>query len=272
MKNLQLNIIIALVLGVVAGFILPDFVSVYAFLGKGFITLLKYIVVPLVFASLISGVISLGSLSSLRKMGLKTLAYFVATTAISSSIIILLAILINPGKGFKIQQGTEKVVKSAMTIKQMFFQIIPTDFVSFISGGNMLFTVIISILLGVLIISYGRNLAFPIDELFEGFNEFMMIITNWVIALSPIGIFGLIAQLIVTTGTESFIPLLKYILVVLLGLLIHALGVIPLIIKLFVKVSPISVAKDAFTSLTTGFTTASSAATLPILMEDSRKN
>ena len=153
----------------------------------------------------------------------------------------------------------------------MFIQIIPTDFIGFISGGNMLFLIIISILIGVLIISFGRNIAFPIDELFEGFNEFMMIITNFVIALSPIGIFGLVAHLIATTGTDAFLPLLKYMLVVFVGLILHAVGVIPLFLKLFVKVSPIAVAKDVFTSLTTGFTTASSAATLPILMEDARK-
>ncbi|MEC8678222.1 MAG: cation:dicarboxylase symporter family transporter, partial [Candidatus Margulisiibacteriota bacterium] len=157
-----------------------------------------------------------------------------------------------------------------MTFKEMFFEIIPQDFMSFISGGNMLFLIIISILIGILIITLGKNITFPVDELFEGFNEFMMIITNWIIAFSPIGIFGLIAKLIVTTGFASFIPLLKYMGVVLLGLSIHALIILPLIIKLFLRCSPIAVAKDVFTSLMTGFTTASSAATLPILLDDSR--
>lgn len=270
MKNLQLNIIISVILGVIAGFFASDYLNIYSFLGSTFITLLKYIVVPLVFASLISGVISLGNLSSLQKMGFKTLLYFIVTTLISSVIGIVLAIGINPGKGFILLQDIVPKATTALSFKQMFSQILPTDFFSFISGGNMLFLILISILIGILIITFGRNISFPIDELFEGFNEFMMIITNWVIAFSPIGIFGLIAQLIITTGVASFIPLLKYMLVVVVGLLIHAFIIIPLIIKMVMKCSPLSVAKDVFTSLTTGFSTASSAATLPILMEDAR--
>ena len=209
MKNLQLNIIISVILGVIAGFFASDFINVYTFLGKAFITLLKYIVVPLVFASLISGVISLGSVSSLRIMGIKTLFYFIITTCISASIGILLAIGINPGKGFSLQPDSAELVTEALSINQLLLQIIPTDFIGFISGGNMLFLILISILIGILIITIGRNISFPIDELFEGFNDFMMIITNWVIAFSPIGIFGLVAQLIVTTGAAAFIPLLK---------------------------------------------------------------
>ena len=269
--NLQTNILLSVLLGVIAGFFADQFIAFYIFLGKGFITLLKYIVVPLVFASLISGVISLGNLTTLKKMGLKTLVYFVFTTAISSTIGILLALSVNPGKGFTLPQSVGIAAAKAMSFREMFTQIIPTDFMAFISGGNMLFVILFSILLGVLIVAFGKNIAFPLDELFEGFNEFMMIITGWVIAISPIGIFGLVAQLIVTTGISAFVPLLKYMLVVMVGLVIHAFGIIPLIIKIFVKCSPISVAKDVFTSLATGFTTASSAATLPILLEDSRK-
>jgi len=269
--NLQTNILISVILGVMAGFFADEFINTYMFLGKGFITLLKYIVVPLVFASLISGVISLGNLNSLQKMGFKTLVYFIMTTAIASTIGILLAVIINPGKGFILAQTEGSVVTSAISFKEMFAQIIPTNFIGFISGDNMLFLIILSIVIGILIVAFGRNIAFPIDELFEGFNEFMMIITGWVIAISPIGIFGLVAQLIITTGFSAFVPLLKYMFVVTAGLAIHAFVVIPLIIKTFVKCSPFSVVKEVFTSLATGFTTASSAATLPILLEDTRK-
>jgi len=270
MKNLQINIILAVILGVLAGLYAADFLHVYEFLGNAFIKVLKYVVVPLVFASLVSGIISLGNITLLQKMGFKTLVYFVATTFIASSIGIGLSKILNPGSGFSVIPEGASVVSKAMTFKEMFFEIIPQDFMSFISGGNMLFLIIISILIGILIITLGKNITFPIDELFEGFNEFMMIITNWIIAFSPIGIFGLIAKLIVTTGFASFIPLLKYMGIVMLGLSIHALIILPLIIKLFLRCSPIAVAKDVFTSLMTGFTTASSAATLPILLDDSR--
>ncbi len=269
--NLQINIIIAVVLGIILGLVAPGFLSTYTLLGKIFISLLKYIVVPLVFASLITGIISLGNIKSLQKMGLKTVTYFIATTAISSTIGLLLALLIKPGKGFSFNEGALDSVNGSVSLNDMFNQIIPTDFLTFISGGNMLFVIIISILIGILIVLFRNKLSFPIDELFEGFNEFMMIITNWIIIISPVGIFGLIAQLVITTGAASIIPLIKYAVVIFIGLAIHALGVLPFILKSFIKVSPISIAKDVFTSLATGFTTASSAASLPILMDDVRK-
>ena len=90
--NLQLNIMVAVILGVLAGFFATDYLDVYTFLGKTFINLLKYIVVPLVIASLITGIISLGSLDSLRQMGFKTLIYFIGTTVISSTIGLTLAV------------------------------------------------------------------------------------------------------------------------------------------------------------------------------------
>jgi len=141
----------------------------------------------------------------------------------------------------------------------------------FISGQNMLFLIFLSLLIGILILLFGRKSVFPIDELFEGFNEFMMIITHWVISFSPIGIFGLMAHLVATTGGAGIVSLAKYMAVVGVGLAIHALIAIPLIMKATTKWSPWVIAKNMLSSLITGFTTASSAATLPILMEDSRQ-
>ena len=122
--NLQVNILISVILGILAGFFAKDFGSFYSFLGKGFITILKYIVVPLVFASLVSGVISLGNLSALRNMGLKTLTFFVGTTTIASGIGIFFAIVINPGNGFSLPSAQDAAQSKAMTIKEMLWQII----------------------------------------------------------------------------------------------------------------------------------------------------
>ena len=239
---------------------------------RAIINLLKYIVVPLVVASLITGIISLGSLDSLRQMGFKTLIYFIGTTVISSTIGLALAVITNPGKGFIYENTAGEIVSTkVLTVKEMFVQIFPMNFFDFMAGGNMLFVIILSIVFGIVILAFGRQISFPIDELFEGFNDFMMIITNWIITISPIGIFGLVARLIVETGVDAFIPLLKYMSIVVIGLAIHALIVLPFILRTIVKCSPISVAKDVFTSLAAGFSTASSAATLPILMEEARK-
>ncbi|MGA0242328.1 MAG: dicarboxylate/amino acid:cation symporter [Candidatus Marinamargulisbacteria bacterium] len=271
MKRLQLTIILSVVLGLLAGLLADEYVATYQWLGMAFIALLKYIVVPLVFASLISGVISLGNVSSLQKMGVKTIGYFILTTILASITGIVLAVVFSPGKGFILPPGMVPSGISAMTFKQLVAHIIPTHFLGFISGQNMLFLIFLSLLIGILILLFGRKSAFPIDELFEGFNEFMIIITQWVISFSPIGIFGLMAHLVATTGGAGIVSLAKYMAVVGAGLAIHALVVIPLIMKATTKWSPWEIAKNMLSSLITGFSTASSAATLPILMEDSRQ-
>jgi proton glutamate symport protein len=271
MKNVQNTIILGAILGVLAGVFAPDYNHVYAFLGKAFITTLKYLVVPLVFSSLITGIISLGSVSMLRQMGGKTLIYFLITTTIAAVLGLTLALVIEPGNGFVMHAAADSAVQSPMSISEMIAQIIPSDFVGFMSGQNMLFLIIVSILIGILIVSFGNHITFPLDEFFEGVNDFMMVVTRWVIAFSPVGIFGLVGQLIVTTGAAAIIPLIKYMGVVLLGLVIYAGIVIPAILLFFVRCSPIAVARDVFPSLMTGFTTASSAAALPILMTDVQK-
>ena len=136
----------------------------------------------------------------------------------------------------------------------------------------MLFLIVISIALGITFANYR---SYGMGKLFTGissFNDIMMRLANAIILLSPIGIFGLIAQLVVSTGIDALIPLIFYVITAMLGLGIHALIVLPIALKSITGVPPIRLAKHVMPSLLTGFSTASSAATLPLLMDDCRKN
>lgn len=269
--NLNFLIIVSVCSAIISGLYFPQYIDQYVFLGHAFITLLKYLVVPLVFGSLITGIVSLGSISSLRMMGVKTLFYVVLTTMISSVVGIFFAVVFQPGKDLQLQVFSDSVaVPGHVSFTDLFATIFPNNFFDVISGSHMLFIILLSTGIGLVILVFGRHITFPLNELFDGFNEFMVIITQWVIRVSPLGIYGLVARLIVETGVGAFIPLIQYVLVVLFGLTAYATGVLSFIIIVVTRLSPMAVFKDVFTSLSAGLATASSSASLPILMDDVR--
>ena len=239
-------------------------------MGSSFIALLKYLVVPLVLSSLVSGIVSVGNLNSLSDMGLKTIVFFVSTTVVASIIGICCAIGLNPGEGFIYKDLSVSGVAEKISLNELYSSILPTNIVGFISGENMLFVIALSVVLGCVILIGGKRLSFPWKELFDGLNSFMMIITSWIIRVSPIGIFGLIAEMLVSMGAVAMIPLIKYMAAVIIGLLIYSLIILPIFLMSVMKCAPIDIFRHVFASLSTGFSTASSAATLPILMEEAR--
>ena len=270
MKNYQNIIFVSAILGGIFGVYFSDFLSIYTIISSGFILLLKAIVVPLVFSSLVSSISHLMSIDVLRKLGSKTIIIFILTTLIASITGLLFGHLIQPGQWFTLGIESAAPIKQALSIKQLLISLIPTNFGAFMLGSNMLFLILIAISVGCSLVIIKRFLSFPVTELFDGLNELMMTITQWVILLSPIGIFGLMAKLTATTGLDSLISLIAYIGTAIIALLIYALIALPFMLKLITKQSAISLGKSVIPSLITGFTTASSSATLPVLMEDLR--
>lgn len=270
MKLYQLSIVGSITMGTLAGLFFPDHLAIYSVLGTLFIHLLKYIVVPLVFGSLISGVMSLGNWPILRSLSVKTCLYFFLTTVLSSCIGITIAMIIQPGQDFPL--NTAMATVAPITLKELFMQIIPTDFFAFISGQNMLFLIILSIILGILGVMFRATIPPTLHNALDRFNRIIATITHWIILLAPIGIFGLIAQLIASTGLDAFVSLAKYMGTCLMGLAIYALAVIPIILWMATPFNPITIARSLSKSLAMGFMTASSAATLPILMNDARES
>ena len=270
MKLYQLSIVSSITLGTLAGLFFPQHLAIYSALGTLFIHLLKYIVVPLVFGSLISGIMSLGNWPLLRSLSVKTGLYFFLTTVLSSCIGITIAMIIQPGRDFPLNTGPIDV--TPITLQELFMQIIPTDFFAFISGQTMLFLIILSIILGILGVIFRSAIPPTLHNALDRFNRIIATITHWIILLAPIGIFGLIAQLIASTGLDAFVSLAIYMATCLMGLIIYALVVIPVILWMVTPFNPITVARSLSKSLAMGFMTASSAATLPILMNDARES
>lgn len=244
------------------------------FVGHMFIRLLKMIIIPLILASLVSGVASLGNARSLGRLGGKTFIYYLSTTVIAVAIGLVLVNIIRPGKRFNPDQAPTATIDTEQeppSITSVLEDIVPDNVVDAMAKGNVLSIIFFSILLGTAIISVGEK-ARPLANFFDSLNTVVMHIVGWIMALAPIGVFALMARMIGNLGLAVMKPLAFHMLTVLLGLAIHGVIVLPLLLRIFARYSPVKFAKDMFSAVLTAFSTASSSATLPITMECIEEN
>ncbi len=267
------QILIAIILGVVVGLTLGEKTSHLKVLGDIFIRLLKMIIIPLILASMVAGIVSLGDVRRLGRIGLKTFVYYMATTLLAVSVGLVLVNLMRPGAG--IDMGAEAAVDMAEretpSIVSIIEDIIPENVFAAMAKNKVLSVIFFSLLLGVAISKTGEK-GKPLTVLFEGFNTVMMKITDWIMRLAPVGVFALMACTIGTMGLSVVRPLAVYMATVILGLSIHAVVTLPILLSIFGKYSPLKFIRDMFSAVATAFSTASSAATLPITMECLREN
>jgi len=267
------QILIAIILGVVVGLTLGEKANHLKFAGDMFIRLLKMIIIPLILASMVAGIVSLGDVRKLGRIGLKTFIYYAATTLLAVGVGLVLVNLLKPGVGVKM--GAEAAVdlagRETPSVVSIIKDIIPANLFDAMAKDKVLSVIFFSLLLGVAISSTGEK-ARILTAFFESFNMVMMKITDWIMRLAPIGVFALMAYTIGTMGFSVLRPLAVYMVTVVLGLSIHAFVTLPVLLSLFGKYSPLKFIRDMFSAVATAFSTASSAATLPITMECLREN
>jgi Na+/H+-dicarboxylate symporter len=267
------QIFIAIVLGVIIGLALGEKAGELKVVGDIFIQLLKMIIIPLILASMVAGIVSLGDVRRLGRIGIKTFVYYTATTLLAVGVGLLLVNLMRPGAG--VEMGTEAAVdmsgRETPSIVSIIEDIIPENLLAAMAQDKVLSVIFFSLLLGVAISSTGEK-ARPLTVLFEGFNKVMMKITDWIMRLAPFGVFALMAYTIGTMGLSVVRPLAVYMVTVILGLSIHAAVTLPVVLSIFGRYSPLKFIRDMFSAVATAFSTASSAATLPITMECLREN
>ncbi len=267
------QIIIAIVLGAATGLLLDERAGHLKILGDLFIRLLKLIIIPLIMASMVAGIVSIGDYRKLGRIGLKTFIYYMTTTALSVAVGLVLVNLMNPGGGVDIgaQTTTELANRDVPSPISIVEDIIPGNLFDAMAHDKVLSIIFFSLLLGIAISSIGEK-GRHLIILFESFNDVMMKITDWIMRLAPFGVFALMAHTIGTMGLAVMKPLLTYMATVVLGLAIHACITLPLLLHFFGKYSPVKFINDVFSAIATAFSTASSAATLPITMECLQKN
>jgi len=267
------QILIAIVLGVVVGILLGEKTAHIKIVGDMFIRLLKAIIIPLILSSMVAGIISLGDIRKLGRIGLKTFIYYTATTTLAVGVGLILVNLMKPGVGVDI--GIETAVDlsggEVPSMVSIIRDIIPANIFDAMAKDKVLSVIFFSILLGVAISSVGEK-GRPLVTLFEAFNTVMMKITDWIMRLAPFGVFALMAYTIGSMGLSVIKPLIVYMATVVLGLTFHACVTLPILLKILGKYSPLKFIRDVFSAVATAFSTASSAATLPITMDCLQEN
>ena len=298
MKNLPLHwkIIIGLVLGLGYGIVAATsgwgtFTSHWiAPFGTIFINLLKLIAVPLVLASLVTGVASLSDLKKLSRIGGKTISIYIITTAISVTIGLVIVNGLRPGdkvpEGMKIklqqtyQEDANTRAGSAQKVKdrgplQPIVDMVPSNFFSSAqSNRNMLQIVFVAIFLGIGLIQVPKEKAKPVLDFFEGFNDVIIKMVDIIMLMAPYGVFALIAQTINKVAGNNMTQVLEllgalgyYMLAVIIGLLLHMFGTYTAVLKLFSKMPLKTFYQGITPAQLLAFSTSSSGATLPVTME-----
>ncbi|MFQ6370439.1 dicarboxylate/amino acid:cation symporter [Shewanella sp. YIC-542] len=276
--GLTSKILIAMALGILVGLALRNlfpgspFVQeyitdgVFNVVGTIFINCLKMLVVPLVFISLVCGTSSLSEPSKLGRLGGKTLAFYLLTTAVALVLAIFVAVLIHPGSNTLSTMGLAYDAKDAPSLAQVIINIVPTNPVKAMTDGNMLQIIIFAVIFGFAVAHVGEK-GRRVAAVFEDLNEVIMRVVTLVMYLAPYGVFALMGKLALTLGLGTFGDVVKYFAVVLGVLLLHGFVVYPLLLKLFTGLNPITFLRKMRDAQLFAFSTASSNATLPVNME-----
>ncbi len=270
-------ILIALFLGLVVGLTLnlaaPSIfepLNQYVFNPSGqlFIRLIKMLVVPVVFISIVLGAAGLGDPKQLGRIGLKSISFFLITTAVAISIAVTFALIIKPGAGgnFKTEGLKYEGAKTETSFVDTLLNIVPDNPAKAMADGNMLQIIAFAVLIGLGIAILGKRVQ-GIHSLLEQGNELMMYLVNLVMKLAPIGTFGLLASSVGKMGLAGVAAMFKYMIVVMLVLIIHGVFVYGGLLKVLAKESIVRFFKHFGPVMAIGFSTSSSNASLPFAMK-----
>ncbi|PCH85770.1 MAG: dicarboxylate/amino acid:cation symporter [Piscirickettsiaceae bacterium] len=292
--KLHWQIFIAIGLAVVAGIITGEdagigsfvFYDAYVFVGTLFLNALKMLIVPLILSSIICGIANMGELGGLGRLGGKTITYYMSTSVIAILIGLLLVNIVEPGiidgepvrdrvgLSENIDEITAKVEgRGAGDIAGVFLRMVPTNIVAAAANGQMLGLIFFGLLFGYFMTKIEiEQRKTALLTFWNAVLDVMMKMTDWVMKFAPIGVFGLVAKVVASTGLDAFLPLAYFFFTVLGALLIHFAVVMPLLLKGLGRVQPLRHYKAMLPALLTSFSTSSSSATLPITMECVEKN
>ncbi|MDP2481037.1 MAG: dicarboxylate/amino acid:cation symporter [Candidatus Palauibacterales bacterium] len=290
--KLHTKITLALILGAVAGVAahllasatgqtwLRDALVWIEPIGNAWIRLITMVVVPLVMASLIVGTASLGDITKLGRIGGKTVAYYLCTTAVAVSIGLLLSNLLAPGshmdptalqnlRSTYIAEGASRVRMAQQTpgLKDVILDMIPRNPIQAMASGDMLPIIFFSIFFGAAVSVLPGERRDGVIKFVDGVNEAAMVMVHWIMELAPYAVFALIGAVLARFGADVLKSLLVYSVTVLLGLALHVGITYPAALRFLARVSPVDFFRRVREVPLIAFSTSSSNATLPVTME-----
>lgn len=250
-------------------------VTSISWMGDIFLRALKMLIIPLILSSIISGVTNIGSGSNLGRLGLKTILYYVMTSAFAILTGLFMVNIIRPGVGadLSLMQEVENFGEYK-SLGQILIEIVPENIFTALSNANMLSIIFFAILFGFFITRAGSTTKDTLKNFFNAVFEVMMKITMWVIRFTPLGILGIVAKVVADQDNPADLvsSMGLYMATVLGALLIHAMITLPVLLRVMGKINPLKHIKAMFTPVLTAFSTSSSGATLPLTMNAAEKN
>ena len=273
--SLVTKIMIGLILGIIVGLFftsIPKVAVTYIKpFGDLFLNLIKMLIVPLVFSSLVIGASSCGDVKKVGRIGVKTLVYFFVTTAIAIVIGLFLADTIKPGVGITLTAASTAVKQTkSPTIVQTLLNIVPTNPIDSMAKGDMLPIIFFAMVTGIAALYIGDK-GKPYLSICNSVAEIMYKLTGVIMNFAPYGVFALIVPVIAQNGPKILLPLLKLIIVCYLGFIIHAFIVYSFSVKAFSKITIKEFFKGAAGPTALAFSLSSSSGTLPLTIKTARE-
>ena len=270
-------ILIAMVLGLLLGLILNQFIdnhfikdvilmdNVFYLGGNIFVRLLKMLVVPLVFFSIVVGISSIADIRKIAWINVRTFLLYFITLVIGISIALMIASVFKPGIGMNLAANATSAAGLNQTMTDMILNVIPENPLNALAKGEMIPVIIFALIIGLILAKYKQRTP-GVDTFFEEFNKIMIKMTGIVIKIAPIGVFCLMARTFGTMGFDSITPLMNFIVCVLISLAIQAFVVYPALLMVFAKLNPITFYRRFMSVILFAFSTLSSNATIPLSM------
>lgn len=286
--KLHFQIFIALALAVLVGLTVPgeasflgaSVVGVCEFFGSLFLRALKMLVVPLILSSIIAAVAGMGSGAQLGRMGLKTVGYYALTSLLAIVVGLVLVANVRPGVvdgrpakdliglSADTAEVTAKVAgRSQKDVVEVFLRLVPENVFKDAAEGQMLGLIFFALLFGFMLTKIPERHGSVVMSFWNGIYEIMLLITDLVMKFAPVGVFFLVAKVVLTTGFGALRPLLSFTLVVLVALAVHAFVTLPLLLRVLGRVNPVAHLRAVAPAMLMAFSTASSSATLPLTLD-----
>ena len=262
----------AMALGVVVGALWGPGAESILWIGDLFIRLIRMLIVPIVFLTVISGVASMGDPAKLGSLGIKTIALFLATSIIAISIGVALAVVMQPGAGADLSNAVPGAAQEAVPLAERLMSIIPNNPIAALAEGNVLAIIFFAVLLGIGLVAVGEP-AKPLTDLLDIGVDVILRITGWVLEIAPFGVFALIAWVSGTLGLGAFLDVVSVAIALFVGSLIHMVLVYGvLILRVLLKLPPTRFILGIREALLVAFSTSSSTSTLPVSMTVAKEN
>ncbi len=273
--KLHWQILIAFILAIILGITIPEHSGYVRWLGDLFLRALKMIIVLLVFSSIVSGVANLGSTSSLGRLGIKTITYYITTSVFAILTGLFLVDIIKPGVGADLgfRMDVPEMTSSTGSLGDIILRMIPTNIFDALASADMLAIIFFAIMIGFFIPRVQSEYSDFLIKIFNAVFEVMMKLTSFIIKFAPLGILGIVTGVVADQAADKtkLISMIQhlgiYMITVLAGLSIHFFITLPLILKFVGRANPFLHFKAMSLPIITAFSTSSSSATLPLTIE-----